>query len=187
MRRVVLLVAIWMTLTGCTSVAREPDSLTLVRVLGVDDGDAVVFTAVSGKSDQGAVERGGSKGENYQQAREKVPWSGKGTELSLTGVSYVLVGESVDLQELLQWVMEDVDLGASATVWVAEGGAEDLLSDCEDPAADLELLTIKGTAAPTVAQAAAELATDGKTALPRLGRKDGRVEERGMTEWKGTK
>ena len=183
MKRILVLLAAWVFLVGCSSVAREPDNLTLVRVLGVDDGEVVVFTAVSGKSGQGRVERGDGEGEDFRQAREEVPWSGTGTELSLTGVSYLLVGEDVDLRELLLWAMEDVDLGASATVWSVEGAAKILLENCEDPAAELELLQLKGVPAPTVAQAAAELMTEGGTMLPRLGRENGRMVERGMKEW----
>lgn len=183
MKRLLVLAAVWTILTGCASVAREPDRMTLVRVLGVDGKENIVFTAVSGKNNQGAVERGSGEGAGFQQVREQVPWSGKGMELSLTGVSYVLVGDDVELEELLLWVMEDVDLGASATVWLTDGSAEELLQECEDPAADLELLVMKGVAAPTVAQAAASLATEERVTLPRLGQKDGRVEERGKKEW----
>lgn len=184
MKRAFVLTAALLLLTGCASVAREPDDMTLVQVLGVDGSGPVVFTAVSGKSQDG-VSRGSARGEDFRQARENISWSGKGTELSVTGVSYLVLGEDADLYSVLMGVMEDSDLGASATVWMTQGGAAVLLESSDDPAADLRLLTLKGTAAPTVAQALSVLTTDGGVMLPCLGGGDGRIEERGMVLWRG--
>lgn len=183
MKRALIFAVVLILLTGCAAVAREPDELTLVRVLGVDGADPVVFTAVSGKTGQAEVSRGSGRGNDFARAREAVAWSAKGTELSLTGVSYLLVGEDVDLRAVLMGVLEDADLGASATVWLASGGAASLLDACNDPAADLRLLTLKGVAAPTVAQALAALATDGAVPLPTVSEQDGRIEEWGTVVW----
>jgi len=184
MKRTLALSLMFLLLTGCASVAREPDNLTLVRVLGIDGSGPVVFTAVSGK-DQSGVSRGNAQGEDFKEARKNIPWSGSGTELSVTGVSYLILGENADLYAVLMGVMEDTDLGASATVWTAQGSAAELLKNCDDPASDLQLLTLKGTAAPTVAQALSALTTDGGVTLPCLGEKDGRIEERGTVLWSG--
>lgn len=170
-------------LCGCAPVAREPDDLALVRVLGVDGAGPVTLTAVCGSDGQQKVSRGTAVEVDFPAARRKLPWSGKGEELSLTGVSWLLVGPEVDLQAVLLAILEDADLGASATVWLVEAGAAAVLEACDDPAADLELLTLQGVSAPTVAQAVAELSTEGAVSLPCLGERDGRLEERGMKEW----
>ncbi len=182
MRRL-LLALIPLLLCGCSPTAREPDQLALVRVLGVDGEQPVILTAVCGGADQGDIRRGTAEGADFPAARRQIPWSGEGEELSLTGVSYLLVGPEADLSAVLLAVLEDAELGATATVWVAEDGGAALLGGCEDPAADLELLTLQGIRAPTVAQAVAALSTDGAVSLPCLGERDGRLEERGMVQW----
>lgn len=178
-----LLCAALLLLTGCAPAAREPDDLALVRVIGVDGAGPVTLTAVCGGENGQDVVGGSASGEDFEQARKELPWSGKGQELALTGVSYLLIGPDADLSAVLSAVLEDADLGASAAVWFVEDGAGDLLDDCEDPAADLEILTLRGTTAPSVAQAAAALSTDGTVTLPCLVEQDGRLEERGTKVW----
>lgn len=182
--RAVLLCAVCLALTGCASVSREPDNLALVRVLGVDGGGPVRLSAVCGSDGQGNVSRGASAGETFEQAREQIPWSGRGEELSLTGVSYLLVGPDADLEAILYSILKDADLGASASVWLAVSGAADVLDTCEDPAADLELLMLQGDGAPSVAQALAALSTEGEVILPCLEEQNGRLEKRGAYRWK---
>lgn len=170
-------------LTGCAPVAREPDDLTLVRVLGVDGDGPVLLTVVGDREGQEEPARGGGSGGDFSLACEAAAWSGTGTELSLTGVSYLLVGGDADLESVLLAVLEDADLGASAAVFWTEGEASALLDQCEDPSADLKRLMLKEVGAPTVAQALAALATEGETVLPRLREKDGRLEEWGNVIW----
>ena len=169
-------------LTGCSSVAREPDDLALVRVLGVDGAGVVELTAVSAGDARGTASARG-----FEQAKELIPWSGAGLELSLTGVSYLVVGPDVDLEALLFSVLEEEELGAAITVWLAEGGAARLLDVCEDPLADLELLVQRGVAAPTVAQAAAALSGTEGLWLPRLETEEHRLKERGEMFWRVTR
>lgn len=166
-------------LAGCSAVSAEPDELVLVSVLGVDGGQEVTLTAVS-EGVENAVCRGG----NFDQARESIRWSGRGAELSLTGVCYLVAGARVDLESILLAVMEDAELGASAYVWVAEGAALGLLNDCEDPSEDLRLLLLKGSAVPTVAQALAAVTTEGAVRIPCLGVANGRIVERGEVVWR---
>ena len=184
MRRCAVLILCALLLTGCASVAREPDNLALVRVLGVDGDSPVVLMAVCAREKQGNVGRGHAEAETFEQARRQIPWSGTTEELSLTGVSYLLVGPETDLENLLYSVLEDEDLGATATVWKAETGAAAVLEACEDPAADLELLTLQGIKAPTVAQAVASLSSVGEVFLPCLGERDGKIEEQGVCRWR---
>ena len=184
MKRWILMLPALLLLSACTPVAREPDELALVRVLGVDGGDRVKLTAVCGKDAQNGVLFGNAEGDSFERAREAVVWSGNGKEFSLTGVSYLVIGAEVELEKVLFAILEDAELGASAKVWLAEDEAGELLEDCEDPAADLKLLEQKGVEAPSVAQAAAALSTNGSIELPRLEEKNGRLEEGGWTVWR---
>lgn len=170
-------------LSGCAPVAREPDDLALVRVLGVDGSGKVTLTAVCGSDQQGGVLRGEAAADSFVQARQAVTWSGEGKELSLTGVSYLLVGPDVELERVLFAILEDADLGASATVWLVKDGAGRTLGSCKDPAADLNLLTLEKVQAPTVAQAAAALATNTWVDLPCLIEQGGRLNEGGTSRW----
>ena len=187
MKRLTLALIPLLLLCGCAPVAREPDNLALVRVLGVDGSGPVILTAVCGGTDGKEIRRGTATGTDFLTARRQLPWSGEGAELSLTGVSYLLVGPEADLQAMLFAVLEDADLGAAATVWLAEDGAAKLLDAGTDPVADLELLALQGVCAPTVAQAVAALSTEGAVSLPCLVERGGHLEEWGMMEWRADK
>ena len=178
MRRMVCLLSVLM-LTGCSAASAEPDELKLVSVLGVDGVRETVLTAVSEGADNATC-----RGDDFEQARDEIRWSGQGAELSLTGVCYIVVGAQADLESVLAAATEDAELGVSAYVWVAEGRAADVLNGCEDPSSDLRLLILKGSSAPTVAQALASVVTHGAVRLPCLGEVNGRVMERGEVVWR---
>lgn len=185
MRRCAVLIGcVLLLLTGCAPVAREPDNLTLVRVLGVDGSTPVMLTAVCARDAQGQVGRGCAEADDFEQARRQIPWSGTAEELSLTGVSYLLIGPEVDLEGILFSVLEDSDLGATATVWLVETGPGVVLEDCEDPVGDMERLTMQGIPAPTVAQALAALNSNGEVTLPCLGEQNGVLKEQGVCQWR---
>lgn len=184
MRRCLTLAAALLLLAGCAPVAREPDRLALVRVLGVDGSDPVSLTAVCGSAEPNGVLRGAATAATFEGAKRAVVWSGEGMELSLTGVSYLLVASDVDLEAVLLEVLADADLGASTTVWMVEGGAGAALNRCRDPAAELELLALSGAAAPSVAQAEAALSTRGEVVIPCLKLKRGRLEKEGDAIWR---
>ncbi len=181
-RLLVGLLAPVLLLSGCSANAREPDSLALVRVLGVDGAAPSVLTAVSGSDSQQNITRGSSEGEDFTAARKKLPWSGE-KELSLTSVSWIVVGRDADLMALLFAVLEDQEMGGTATVWLAEEGAAAVLDGCKDPAADLELLARQKIAAPTVAEALGALCTEGTVKLPTVTQRDGRLMVQGEEEW----
>lgn len=165
-------------LCGCSPVSREPDNLALVRVLGVDGSGPVRLTAVCGAVGGRPPLRGACEGESFLRAREELPWTGE-EELALTSVSWLVVGETAGLREVLFAVMEDRELGPSAAVWGADRDASALLADCEDPAAQLALLKERGVAAPSAAKVLGLLQMDGAVSLPVLTVREGRL------EWKG--
>ena len=164
-----------MLLAGWRPAPREPEGLALVRVLGVDGADPLTLTAVCGGEDQEDPSRGRCAGADFESALEGLPWSGE-EELSLTSVSWLIVGRDVALEQVLTAALRDPELGAAATVWLAEEGAAELLERCGDPASALELLKRRGVEAPTVVQALAALERGGGLSLPLLaGREDGPV------------
>ena len=97
-------------LAGWRPAPREPEGLALVRVLGADGPGPVALTAVCGGDGGEAPSRGRSAGESFDAALEGLPWSGE-EELSLTSVSYLVVGRDVELREVLLAVLRDRELG----------------------------------------------------------------------------
>ena len=160
-------VAAIVLLAGLRPAPKEPDGLALVRVLGVDGQGPVALTAVCGGDDQEDPSRGWCAGADFERALEGLPWSGE-EEMSLSSVSYIIVGRDVELRKILLAVLRNEELGASATVWLAEGGAAALLAGCKDPASGLDLLARRGTEAPTVVEALARLEGGGTLTLPLL-------------------
>ncbi|HIT32993.1 MAG TPA: hypothetical protein IAC25_09205 [Candidatus Enterenecus stercoripullorum] len=180
---VMMALAAAVALSGCAPSGREPDNLALVRVMGVDGAGPVTLTGVCGGANQQDVSRGTSQGETFGLARDRLPWSST-EELALTSVGYLLIGRDADLTAVLFAVLEDQDLGASATVWLAQDGALAELESCQDPATDLELLLRQGVRVPTAAQALAALCTEGQAVLPVVTAREGRLEIRGEEVWK---
>lgn len=168
MRKWLLLcIALAVLLAGWRPAAKEPEGLALVRVLGVDGPGPVRLSAVCGGEDQGDQSRGSCAGADFDQALAGLPWAGE-EELSLTSVSYIIVWRDVELREVLRCVLRNRELGASATVWLAEEGAAELLAGCADPASGLDLLARRGCGAPTAVEALARLERGEELTLPLL-------------------
>ena len=160
-------VAAIVLLAGLRPAPKEPDGLALVRVLGVDGQGPVALTAVCGGDDQEDPSRGWCAGADFERALEGLPWSGE-EEMSLSSVSYIIVGRDVELRKILLAVLRNEELGASATVWLAEGGAAALLAGCGDPASGLDLIKRQEIEAPTVVEALAKLERGEALSLPLL-------------------
>ena len=174
MRKLLLVgVGLAVLLAGGRSAPKEPEGLALVRALGVDGRGPVILTAVCGGEDQDNPSRGACAGTDFAGALERLPWSGR-SELSLTSVSYLIIGRDVELEDVLLTALRNEELGAACTVWLAEEGAAALLEDCADPASALELLERQGMEAPTVVEALAALYRGEELCLPLItGGEDG--------------
>jgi hypothetical protein len=180
-RRVFGLAAAFCLLCGCAAHAREPEELALVRVLGVDGGETVTLTAVCAGADQQEDVLGTAAAGTLDEARWTLPWSGQ-REMALTSLSYLIIGDTADLEETLTYVLSDHEMSPSATVWLTED-AQALLTQCADPAARLTVIEERGTAAPTVVDALAALRLEGQVELPVLTGQDGRLETAGQKTW----
>ena len=161
-------IALVVLLAGWHPALKEPEGLALVRVLGVDGAGPVTLTAVCGGEDQeGDVRRGQCTGADLEQALREVRWSGE-EELSLTSVTWLVIGRDVEPESVLLAALRNEELGAAATVWLGSDGAAELLGSCEDPASALELLERQGPEAPTVVETLAALYQEGELHLPLL-------------------
>ena len=175
--------ALAVLLTGWHPVPKEPEGLALVRVLGVDGPGPVTLTAVCGGEDQEHDQsRGRCTGADFEEALEGVRWSGE-EELSITSVTYLIVGRDVELENVLLAALRNEELGAAATVWLAESGAAELLDSREDPASELELLERQGVEPPTVVEALAALCRGDGLRLPRLAAGEGGLSLIDWMEW----
>ena len=160
--------ALAVLLMGWHPAPKEPEGLALVRVLGVDGLGPVTLTAVCGGEDQEHDQsRGQCAGADFEEALEKVRWSGE-EEMSLTSVTWLVIGREAELESVLLAALRNEELGANATVWLAESGAAELLGSCEDPATALELLERQGLEGPTVVEALAALCRGDGLRLPLL-------------------
>lgn len=180
-----LLLGLMSLLSACAPTAREPERLELVRVLGVDGRETVTATGVCGGADgEEENDRGTGQGDSLAAALDALVWSGR-RELSVTSVTWLVVGPDVDLKELTLEVLREVQLGAAVTVWLAPEGAAGVLDACSDPVSALELLTDRGVQAPTAAEAAAALAEGQPVTLPRLAADAECLRAEGETVWSG--
>lgn len=178
-------IALVVLLAGWRPAPKEPEGLALVRVLGVDGGGPAVLSAVCGGEDQENPSRGQCRGPDFARALESLPWSGE-EELSLTSVSYLIVGRDVELEDVLLTALRNEELGASAAVWLAGDRAAALLENCPDPASALELLERQGIEGPTVVEALAALYRGDGPSLPLLeGDGDG-LRLTGWEKWRGS-
>ena len=177
--------ALAVLLTGWHPVPKEPEGLALVRVLGVDGPGPVTLTAVCGGEDQESNQsRGRCTGADFEEALAAVRWSGK-EELSVTSVTYFIVGRDVDLESVLLAALRDEALGANVTVWLAQNEAAELLGGCEDPASALELLERQGFEGPTVVKALAALYQGDELRLPLLTASEDELTMMDWMEWRG--
>lgn len=161
-------IALAVLLAGWHPALKEPEGLALIRVLGVDGAGPVTLTAVCGGDDQeDSRDRGQCTAADFDEALKEIPWSGK-EELSLTSVTWLVIGREVELESVLLSALRNEELGASATVWLGSDGAAELLGSCTDPASALELLERQGIEAPTVVEALAALCRGDELCLPLL-------------------
>ena len=166
-------------LSGCSAAgaeSRELEGTVLVQVLGVDAwGSGVALTAAGADGEEEtAVEcvRAGS----LEEAFAALPAAGE-KRLSLTSVAHLLVGDGVELEKVLEYVLNDPDMSYMAEVWAVNGFAGAVMEELEDGGIG-RLGLLKSEGGITVKTALAEL-LEGGTALPALAVKDGQLEPAG--------
>lgn len=164
-----LLLFLLPALSGCAGGARgrEPESIVLAQVLGVDRmGELWILTA-AGSDGAGEPFLLQAKGESLAAAFDALP--GAGDEwVSLTNVTRFLLGDGVEPREVLTFILNDSGMSWRATVWYAPIAAAVMESQEDGGAARLDVLEQGGSGMVTVLDALVELEETGETALPAL-------------------
>lgn len=160
-----------LSLSGCSSAGaygRELEDTVLVQVLGVDvmDGEVTLTAAGAGGEEGTGVESVSAS--TLEEAFRALPTAGD-KYFSLTSVAHILVGDGVNLPQLLGYVLEDPDMSWTAKVWAVNGFAGRLMEGAEDGGVSrLSVLEQSGAAGVTVKTALAGLLSDGSISLPAL-------------------
>lgn len=172
-----MLCALAFVLCGCSSgeKGREPEGTVLAEVLGIDRVGTVWVLTAAGRDETGGTVLQTVEDETLDGAFTAMPGSGE-RWISLTNVAQVLIGDGAELQEVLSFLIEKSGMSWRATVWYAPL-AKALMEDTEDGGtARLKVLEQAGEETVTVLDALAELVSEGKTELPVLTVRDGKME-----------
>lgn len=179
-----LCAAVLAGLCGCASTGahgRELEETVLVQVVGVDwDGRGVTLTA-AGTDGEGETVLESVSGAGLAEAFAALPEAGE-TYFSLTNVTQILVGDGVNLREVLDYVLADREMSYLARVWAVNGFAGAVMGQTQDGGiARLALWKESGgTQTATVKSALAGLLDGGSTALTALTVRDGLLEPEGI-------
>ena len=180
MKRMAVCCLACLLLCGCGALPypRELENTLLMRVLGVDQSwDEVVVTAAN------IPEKGEekisltAKGKDLEESCQRLKETGE-EYVALTHVTQIVIGEDSDLQAVLQAVLEQKEVGQTATVWRCEGTAWETMEKTGGGAKRLTSLELNqsGLKTVTVLEALAQLEETGEVALPELTVKDGALE-----------
>lgn len=177
MRGILLILPLLLFSCGCEALPypRELESTMLVRVLGVDQTQEEVRLTAADMGEGSVVLM--AEGRSFEEACQNLKQAGE-EYVALTHVTQILVGEESDLQAVLEAALAQKEVGQSATVWWAEGGAGELMKSVGGGArrlTSIELNTERLNTA-TVLEALAELEEGGAVPLPKIGRRNGVLE-----------
>lgn len=168
------------SLCGCVGSdrGREPENTVLAEVVGVDKMGGIWLVTGAGKDDAGKSVLRTAEGASLDDAFAALA-SGGEIWMSVTGVSDFLLGDGVEIGEVLLYILDDSGMSWRARVWYAPiAGA--LMEEWEgDGSGRLEVLERSGTRTVSVLDALAGLEDKGKTALPALTVQDGTLTENG--------
>ena len=174
-------------LTACSSAGaaygRELEDTVLVQVVGVDvtDGMVALTAAGGGGEEERLLQTVSAAG--LEEAFRALPAAGE-RWFSLTNVTHILVGDGVDVRQVLNYVLDDPDMSWTAAVWAVNGFAGILMEGTQDGGAGrLAVLEQRGMAGISVKDALAGLLSDGAVELPVLAVKDGVLEPAGTLEF----
>lgn len=180
MKWIMICLPLCLLLSGCGAMPypRELENTLLMRVLGVDQTeDGVVVTAAnipeSGEEETVLTAAGRDLEESCQKLKEA------GEEyVALTHVTQIVVGADSDLQMVLTAVLEQREVGQSATVWRCEESARETMEQVGGGAKRLTSLELNqsGLETLTVLGALAQLEQAGEVSLPGLTVREGVLE-----------
>ena len=172
--RLLLVLICLLTLCGCAGNdrGREPENTVLAQVVGVDRMDGVWLLTAAGKDGSGESVCRTVAGKNLAEVFEALPGSGE-TWISLSGVSDVLVGDGVELREVLLFILEDGRMSWRANVWCVPIAAAVMEEHTSGGGDRLAVLKEAGTATATVLETLERLEDEGEAKLPALTEREG--------------
>lgn len=165
---------------GCSTAGaygRELEETVLVQILGIDAGGSGITLTAAGAGGDGETVVETVSGSDLADAFKRLPTVGE-QYLSLTNVTHVIVGDGVNLKQVLDYVLADKDMSYSAGVWTVSGFAGPLVKMVgeEDGIGRFTVLKQSGEDRPTVKTALAGLENEGETALPALAVREGTLD-----------
>lgn len=174
---VLITAACLLLLSGCTSgnaAGREPEDTVLAQIIGVDvDGQGVSVTAAGQDGEETALVT--ASGGTLEEAFKALSTAGD-KYFSLTNVTHVLMGDGVDVVNLLRYVLEDPDMSYMAKVWTA-GYAGGVMEELKEEGLErFQTLERGGAETVTVKTALAELLEINKTVIPSLSMGNAKLE-----------
>ena len=167
-------------LSGCAAAerGREPENTVLAQVVGIDRMGDVWLVSAAGKDGSGETVFQTAQGTTLAAAFDGVSGAGE-IWLSVTGVSSFLLGDGVEPEETLLYIVDDSGMSWRASVWCAPIAAA-LMEGQEGGGADrLTVLEQAGTERISVVDALVDLKECGTTAIPALIVRDGKLETSG--------
>ena len=183
-KAVVAGMALAMLLCGCTGGehGREPEDTVLAQVFGVDRMGGLCLLTAAGPNGKGETVIQSSEGESFAEAFAALPGSGK-EWMSVKNVTHILLGDGVDPEEVLSFILDDSGLSWRSYVWYAPIAGAVIGEEKDGGMGRLDVLEQAGVETTSVLDVLAELKETGETSVPMLARVDGQLEISGRLKY----
>lgn len=182
MRKTVLVsMVLAAALCGCTGGkhGREPEDTVLAQVFGVDRMDGVCILTAAGPNGKGETVIQTAEGRNLAEAFAAMPGSGE-EWISVKNVTHILLGDGVDPEETLSFILDDGGMSWRSRVWYVPI-AEAIIKEEEDGGGGrLTVLEQTREKTTSVLDVLAGLKEKGETSVPALTRMKGQLEISGV-------
>ena len=178
MRPIKLLAALLclLPLCGCAGGdrGREPENTVLAQVVGVDRMGESWIVSAAGKDNTGQTVLQKVEGKTLDDAFTALSGAGE-VWMSVAGVSDFLLGDGAELREALLFVLDDSGMSWRANVWYVPIAAAVMEGQEAGGGDRLTVLKESGTATVSVLDALVGLEEEGRTSLPALTVKEGKL------------
>lgn len=167
-------------LSGCAASGRgrEPENTVLAQVVGIDRMGDVWLVSAAGKDGAGETVLQTAQGDTLADAFDGVSGAGE-IWISVTGVNGFLLGDGVEPEEALLYIIDDSGMSWRASVWYAPIAAALMEGQAGGGVDRLTVLEQAGAERVSVLDALVDLKENGTTAIPALIVRDGKLETSG--------
>ena len=165
-----------LTLCGCAGSdrGREPENTVLAQVVGIDRPEGTWLVTAAGKDGKGETVYRTAEGKTLSEAFGTIPGAGE-SWMSVSGVSDFLVGDGVELREVLFFILDDSGMSWRANVWCVPIAAAVMEEHTAGGGDRLAVLRESGIKTVTVLDALADLEETGRTQVPALTTQRGKL------------